>query len=118
MAHPTNLRCQRQRVRRWSSERERQPARERQRVERQLSAPHHRSETIKFLLYSCGGVFFSSPFFHPPSILPISSNFSESREYFSLGKHLFSQAICRKNLTPSSLEIAMIRRGILVSGGR
>jgi hypothetical protein len=45
MAHPTNLRCQRQRERRRSSERERQPARERQRVERQLSASNRRSET-------------------------------------------------------------------------
>ena len=71
-----------------------------------------------FLLHLFGGVFFSRPFFQPPSILPISSRFPESVEYFSLGIHLFSQAICRKNFTPSSLEIAVRRRAIFVSGGR
>lgn len=63
-------------------------------------------------------VFFSRPFFQPPSILPISCNWVDSAVYFSSFIHLFSQAICKKNLTPSSLEIAIIRRDILVSVGR
>jgi|SRR3989344_1180160 len=69
-----------------------------------------------------GGVFFcclfSRPFFHPPNILPTSSSWAESVEYLSSFKHLFSHAICRKNFTPSSLEIAIMSRDILVSGGR
>lgn len=69
-----------------------------------------------------GGVFFSKffsmPFFQPPNILPISCKCSESAEYFSFVTHLFSHAICKKNLTPSSLDIAITKRVALVSGGR
>ncbi len=62
------------------------------------------------LIYYLGGVFFSSPFLHPPSILPISSNCSESVAYLSFGRHLFSHASCKKNFTPSSFDIEMVMR--------
>jgi len=65
-----------------------------------------------------GGVFLSRPFFQPPNILPISFRSSERVEYFSLETHLFSQAICKKNFTPSSLEMAVVNLIILVSGGK
>ncbi|KKR62812.1 MAG: hypothetical protein UU01_C0002G0035 [Parcubacteria group bacterium GW2011_GWA2_40_37] len=119
MVHRTILRCQREPRRGRSALCEqREPAFERQHLERRVSASSVLPETIKFLLHLCGGVFFSRPFFQPPSILPISCKCSDRAEYFSFGMHLFPQAICRKNFMPSSLEIAMMRRGILVSGGR
>lgn len=65
-----------------------------------------------------GGVFVSKPFFQPPSIRPISASCSDKSPYLSVGKHLFSQAICAKNFIPSNLAIAKLRRGIFCSGGR
>ena len=41
-----------------------------------------------------GGVFFSSPFFHPPSILPISCRCSDSVEYFDT-KFIHDSYSCR-----------------------
>lgn len=61
-------------------------------------------------LYYLRGVFVSRPFLHPPSILPISSNCSESMAYLSFGRHLFSHASCKKNFTPSSFDIEMVMR--------
>lgn len=55
-----------------------------------------------------GGVFASSPFFHPPSILPVSSSCADRTAYFSVGIHLFSHASWRKNFTPSSFEMQMV----------
>ena len=63
-------------------------------------------------------VFFSSPFFHPPSILPISFSCSDSFKYLSVAIHLFSQAICKKNFIPSSFEIAIASFRTFVSGGK
>lgn len=60
-----------------------------------------------FSLICFGGVFISSPFFQPPSIRPISSSCSDKEEYLALGRHLFSQASCRKNLRLSSFKIAI-----------
>lgn len=60
-----------------------------------------------------GGVLLSKPFFHPPSILPISSSCAERVVYFSFGRHLFSHANCRKNFTPSSFDIETVIRLIL-----
>jgi len=50
MAHRTILRCQRERRRSWSAQRELELVLERQRVERQVQAPRHSSETMMFLL--------------------------------------------------------------------
>ena len=77
------------------------------------------SRNIIFLLrFYFWEVFFSNPFFQPPSILPISSSCVNRAKYFSVGTHLFSQAICKKNFTLSSFEIAIVSLEILVSGGR
>ena len=64
------------------------------------------------------GVFFCSPFFHPPSIRPISSNLLESSAYLSVGTSLFSHAVCRKNFKTSKRDIVLPKKIILCSGGR
>lgn len=106
MAYRTILRCQREREL-WWLERQREPFWERQRLECREPASCSGSETHYFSRYFAG-VFFSNPFFQPPSILPISSNWVDRFKYFSVGTHLFSQAICKKNFTPSSFEIAIV----------
>ena len=58
------------------------------------------------------------PFFHPPIMRPTSSSNFESSIYFSFWMHLFSHASCRKNLTPSSLDVAIVSLEIFCSGGR
>jgi hypothetical protein len=91
---------------------------ERQRLERQVSASYRRPETINVSPPFIWRSFLFQSFFPTTKHFANFSNCSERAEYFLSCMHLFSQAICRKNLTPSSLEIAIIRRGILVSGGR
>src|SRR5258706_9422313 len=61
--------------------------------------------------------FVSMPFFHPPSIRPISSRFSESCTYFSLGTMRASHAIESKNFTKSSSPMARARITAFSSGG-
>lgn len=57
----------------------------------------------------CGTGFYLTDFSHPPSILPISSNFSESIIYFLLSSDFISQATCRKNFNKSNLKEARFR---------
>lgn len=64
MAHPTFLRCQRERRRQRPAQRECQPALERQRLERQVSATHRGSETIMFLPGLLRGVFIFQIFLY------------------------------------------------------
>lgn len=54
----------------------------------------------------CREVFYESCFIQPPSILPVSSNFSERAIYFFVSNDLISHAIWRKNLSKSSLVTA------------
>ncbi len=49
-------------------------------------------------------------FNHPPSILPTSSNFSESLIYFLLSKDCISQLILKKNFSKSSCTEALLRK--------
>lgn len=44
--------------------------------------------------------------FHPPSIFPISLNFSESAMYFFVSNAFISQSTCKKNFTRSSRTAA------------
>ncbi len=52
------------------------------------------------------GVFASKPFFQPPTILPTSTNGADRAVNFLLSMALSSQAICKKNLSESSLTLA------------
>ncbi len=54
--------------------------------------------------------FYLTVFIQPPSILPISSNFSDRRIYFLLSRDFISQAICRKNLSRSSFTELLFRK--------
>jgi len=54
----------------------------------------------------------------PPSIRPISSNFSERAVYWLVLVALVSQVICKKNLIKSSLTIAFSMLGVLLFFGR
>jgi hypothetical protein len=74
-------------------------------------------ETYCFSYYLVG-VFFSSPFFHPPIIFPSSSSNPDSSVYFLSGIHLFSQQIWAKNLIPSSLLVATSNLFPFCSTGR
>ena len=81
------------------------------------------SNSRSFPASPCGGVFFfyrllssdCSPFIHPPSIFPISFKCSESVIYFLLSSALSSHEICRKNLSESSLMLALRRYGSFCS---
>lgn len=65
------------------------------------------------------GVFFSkSPFLQAPKFLPISSSFSESLIYLSLGISLFSQASWTKNFRTSRWKIIFPNIIIFCSGGK
>lgn len=65
------------------------------------------------------GVFFSKrPFLQAPKFLPISSSFSESSIYFSLGINLFSQASWTRNLRISKREIIFPNKIIFGSIGK
>lgn len=64
-------------------------------------------ETCGFLSSMWVGVFFSTPFFHPPSIRPSSSSCSASLAYLLLGISLFSQHSCKKNFTLLSFFVAV-----------
>jgi hypothetical protein len=54
-----------------------------------------------------GGVFVSSPFFHPPIMRPISSVFSESTAYLLFSNAPISHATLKKNFNTSIRRIAM-----------
>ena len=107
MAYYTILCCQCEREFRWP-QRQHEQVWERQRLECQVPPSYGGSETKHFSANYFCGVLFSSPFFHPPSILPISSSWVESVAYLSLEMHLFSHEIWRKNFTPSSFEIEVV----------
>lgn len=64
-----------------------------------------------FLYFSPPKAGFSllSCLFHPPSILPISSSFSESSINFLLSSDFISQATWRKNLSTSSFISPFLR---------
>jgi len=47
----------------------------------------------------------------PPSIRPISASGSESATYFLLSNAFSSRATCKKNLSPSSLVVALRIQG-------
>lgn len=55
------------------------------------------------------GVLFISCFFHPPSIFPISANFSDSTAYFLLSSALISHESCKSSLMRSTLEIPLFK---------
>jgi hypothetical protein len=85
------FRRERQRGLRRPSERERQPLFERQRLERRVPSSV-RVPVTRYFSCLLGGSFASNPFFHPPSIRPISSSFAERSAYCSVGTSLFSHA--------------------------
>ena len=61
------------------------------------------SEKTKFLLWQ--GFYFRI-LIQPPSILPISSSFSESKIYFLLSNDFISHATCKKNFNKSNFKEA------------
>lgn len=71
-----------------------------------------------FSRYFFGGSFVSSPFFQPPSCLPISPNIWDSSACWSVEISLFSQASWIKNLRISSLDIVLMSSSIFCSGGK
>jgi retron-type reverse transcriptase len=65
-------------------------------VKRVLPVP--RRQQIIFIFPSCDGFYFTA-LIHPPSIFPISLNFSESEIYSLLSSDFISQPNCKKNLS-------------------
>jgi len=63
------------------------------------------------------GVLLWSPFFHPPSMRPISSSIFENSTYLSFEISLCSHANWTKNFKTSSLDMAFAKIIIFCSGG-